>query len=386
MKKRSNPFFPLSLIRVLGIFTIYIGVKELVTVHSGAVLLSLIVTALFYLLFSPWVVKLPSGTSWRPGMAFILFSILNFDYRLVIFVAIPGTIFTSWGKKEFFSRFFLTMGQLSVGIYAAGLVNHLIGVPFTESLLSYLAVTICLFAHFCGNRLAAALIVAVKKNRSLMKQIYLIKNDLNWGYSGAYVLGIQMFLIFRVYGFPGILLVIFLLFTIFQSFTYFQKLKDMEEKIYLDGLTDAENRMSWEEYLKNNHHVHKPGILFMMDLDHFKMINDTYGHDYGDRILQEFVGHVKMGMKRNFRLFRYGGDEFVLLVFSENQDQSELVSEISDMLSGLNEIWRQKQLDVAVSFGYADISRHDFLEDVIRKADRFMYRNKFDKNMATIGE
>ena len=213
-----------------------------------------------------------------------------------------------------------------MGIYAAGMIRDLMHVEFTATLVSYIAITVCLFVHFCINRLVAALIVAYRKQRNFVKQVYLLRKDLNWGYFCAYILGIIMFLIFRVYGVPGILLVILLLISIYQAFTYFQKLKDMEEKIYVDVLTGAESRMSWEEYQKQleEDYLNRAGIVFMMDLDNFKLMNDTYGHNFGDQILKEFVCTVKQEMKRKFSLFRYGGDEFILVVRSTVEEYSNL--------------------------------------------------------------
>ncbi len=101
MEKRSNKQFPFLFIRMIGLFSICFGVKELITVNSGPIIFDIVATALFYLMFSPLFVTLPSGANWRPGMAFILFSLLNFDYKLVIFVAIPGTFLLLGGKRGF---------------------------------------------------------------------------------------------------------------------------------------------------------------------------------------------------------------------------------------------------------------------------------------------
>jgi diguanylate cyclase (GGDEF)-like protein len=383
MEERLLGRFPLFFIRVIGLFSVCMGVKELTMVSDEKIIFNLIAIALFYLFFSPLAVTLPSGASWRPGMAFILFSILYFDYRLVIFVAIPGTLFIARGKEGYLSKVFLTLGHLTIGIYAAGLARELMNIEFSANLVSYLAITICLFVHFCFNRLIAAFIVSHRKKRKFLKQVYLIRKDLNWGYFCAYILGILMFLIFRVYSVPGMLLVILLLISIYQAFTYFQRLKDIEEKVYIDVLTGAENRLSWEEYQKkmDDGHVERSGIVFMMDLDNFKMMNDSFGHEFGDGILKEFVAHVKTEMNRKFRLFRYGGDEFVLVVLAPVEEYADVYSEVSAMLFLQNRHWEQQGLGVSVSFGHACLSDQESFIDIIRKADKIMYMNKFEKDM-----
>jgi diguanylate cyclase (GGDEF)-like protein len=383
MGKRLKGQFSFLFIRLIGLFSIYLGIKEMFAIDNEKIIFNLIAVSLFYLVFSPLAVTLPSGANWRPGMAFILFSLLYFDYKLAILVAIPGTLFVARGGRGYFSRFLLTIGHLAIGIYAAGAAREIMNVEFSVDLVSYFAITVCLFVHFCFNRLVAAFIVAYRRQRSFLKQVALIKKDLNWGYFCAYILGILMFLIFKVYSVPGILLVILLLMSIYQAFTYFQKLKDIEEKVYIDVLTGAENRMSWEEYQKrlDKNYFDRTGMIFMLDLDHFKMMNDTFGHEFGDNVLKDFVNRIKNGLSRKFRIFRYGGDEFILVVPADIDDYSNVYDEVSSMLFLQKELWRQRGLAVSVSFGYAYMSEQESMVNIVRKADKLMYMNKFEKSM-----
>jgi diguanylate cyclase (GGDEF)-like protein len=383
MEKRVKGQFSFIFIRLLGLFSIGVGLREIFMIDDEKVILNLIALSLFYLFFSPFSVTLPSGANWRPGMAFILFSLLYFDYKLVILVAIPGTVLVAWKGKGFFKRFSLTIGHLAIGIFAAGLAREIINVEFSVNFVTYVAITACLFVHFCFNRLVASFIVAQRKQRSFFKQILMIKKDLNWGYFCAYILGILMFLIFRVYSVPGLLLVILLLISIYQAFTYFQKLKDIEEKVYIDVLTGAENRMAWENYQNqlDKNDSGRSGVIFMMDLDNFKMMNDTYGHEFGDGILKEFVNHVKTAMTRKFRFFRYGGDEFILVVPAPFEEYANVYSEVSKMLMLKNKLWKQQGLEVSVSFGQSYLSDQESIVNIVRKADKLMYMNKFEKSM-----
>jgi diguanylate cyclase (GGDEF)-like protein len=383
MEKRIKGQFSFIFIRLMGLFSIGVGLREIFMIDDEKIIFNLIALSLFYLFFSPFSVTLPSGANWRPGMAFILFSLLYFDYKLVILVAIPGTIFVAWKGEGFFKRFSLTIGHLAIGIFAAGFAREVLNVEYSVNLSTYFAITVCLFVHFCFNRLVAAFIVAQRKQRSFLNQIALIKKDLNWGYFCAYILGILMFLIFRVYSVPGILLVILLLISIYQAFTYFQKLKDIEEKVYIDVLTGAENRMAWEEY-QNQLDINdngRSGVIFMSDLDNFKKMNDTFGHEFGDGILKEFVTHVKTAMARKFRIFRYGGDEFILVVSAPIAEYADVYSEVSKMLLLQNKLWKQQGLEVSVSFGQAYLSEQESIINIVRKADKLMYMNKFEKSM-----
>ncbi len=141
--------------------------------------------------------------------------------------------------------------------------------------------------------------------------------------------------------------------------------------------------MSWEEYQKQleEDYQNRAGIVFMMDLDNFKLMNDTYGHNFGDQILKEFVCTVKQKMNRKFRLFRYGGDEFILVVPTTVEEYSDVYYEVSNMLFLQNEHWRKQGLAVSVSFGNADLSEQDSIVNIVRKADKLMYMNKFEKSI-----
>ncbi|MDP4083147.1 MAG: GGDEF domain-containing protein [Bacillota bacterium] len=381
MVKRASFLIMLYLICIIGLFSLAIAAKELLGINNQIMNLELLMIAALFLIFSPWRVSLPSGASWRPGIAFILFSILYFDFKLVILVAVPGMILSLKGKKAFLFEFLLTIGHLSLGIYAAGFIFRLLEKHFTPSIYSYLAITVCMIVHFCVNRFVAALIVSFKKRKNFIHQVILVKIDLNWGYTCVYILGIIMFLTFRVYNIPGLLLVTFLLITLYKSVTYYNKLKVIEKKVYTDCLTNAENRTSWEEFVK---HVdtkghYKSGIVFMLDLDHFKIINDTYGHDFGDQILQEFVSFMKRELRKGYRLFRYGGDEFILFVQSSEEEYGTICENIRAILTTQNSIWKQKGLPVSISFGNAFYSKHNTIANIVRNADKLMYLNKFEK-------
>lgn len=383
MLKRTHLRIFVNLISLIGVISIYTAMNNLAVIEKTSMAITLAIVSFLFFLFARSVVTLPSGSSFRPAMSFILFSLLTFDYKIVILAAVPGTFVSVWRKKKFFSKFFLMLGHLSIGIYVAGFVYHQMLSNFTVTYYSYAVVGITLALHFVVNRLVTAVIVAFRKQRSLLGQLSLLIEDLNWGYTSTYLIGILMFLVYRAYQLPGILLGTFLLLAVNQSFTYYQKLKIMEEKVYLDVLTKAESRLSWEEFSKRmkQSSTGNYGIVYMMDLDYFKSINDSYGHDFGDRVLQEFVSHIRKEMNRKYRLFRYGGDEFVLFVPSFEKDYRNACDEINQMIYRQNEIWKKKGLAVSISFGHAFLSEKEPFENIVCRADQLMYKNKFSRNI-----
>lgn len=92
----------------------------------------------------------------------------------------------------------------------------------------------------------------------------------------------------------------------------------LEQMATLDALTGAENRRALEIELEiaiaGARRDGRPVALALIDLDHFKRVNDRHGHGVGDRVLQDFVRIVQASVRRTDRLFRFGGEEFVLLM------------------------------------------------------------------------
>lgn len=381
---RRVPFrFAVNLISLFGVISIYIAIRHVLAVEDSSMVIELAILASLFLLFFPLVITLPSGSSFRPGMAFVLFALLNFDYKMVILVALPAALYSALGKKKLQNRFFLMVGHLSLGIYAAGALYHAILPVFSTGYYAYAVIVLSLFVHFVVNRVTSLVIIAYRKQKSLKRQFSSILKDFNWGYICTYTISILMFLVYQVDRVPGLLLGTLLLLAIYPSFTYYQKLKIMEEKVYLDVLTKAESRLSWEEFSTAMKKKNAPtsGVVYMMDLDYFKSVNDTYGHEFGDRILQEFVSHIRNEMNRKYRLFRYGGDEFILFVHADEKSISLICEEINRMIYKQNEIWKKKGLSVAISFGNAFTSEKEPFETTVNKADKVMYQHKFSRNI-----
>ena len=88
----------------------------------------------------------------------------------------------------------------------------------------------------------------------------------------------------------------------------------MHNLAYHDSLTGLTNRLSFYEVIKAAVRLRQdePFAILVLDLDHFKKINDTYGHQMGDRLLEHVATHLKALVNHNEHIARFGGDEFVL--------------------------------------------------------------------------
>lgn len=145
-----------------------------------------------------------------------------------------------------------------------------------------------------------------------------------------------------------------------------------------DPLTGARNRRAMNEELKiaaSSHRRHgtSQGLL-VMDLDHFKRINDSYGHQAGDQVLVAFVDLIKGSSRREDRLFRFGGEEFLLLL--PNTDRAGLVAVAAHLQRQLGQQLRGPGGPVSMSIGGAILRQGEHWESWLQRADQRLYRAK----------
>lgn len=145
-----------------------------------------------------------------------------------------------------------------------------------------------------------------------------------------------------------------------------------------DSLTGIDNRRAMEEELERvvaSHRRHPRAIgLAIIDLDHFKRINDSAGHEAGDRVLQAFTGLVYANTRRSDRFFRYGGEEFVLLL--PGADSSALHGTGDKLREAIVAGLQHDGAAVTVSIGAAELRAGETWQDWLGRADAAMYRAK----------
>ncbi|WP_303873520.1 diguanylate cyclase [Eubacterium ramulus] len=148
------------------------------------------------------------------------------------------------------------------------------------------------------------------------------------------------------------------------------------DKLYIDALSGAYNRRYFEDCVRNK--VVNAGIA-MLDLDDFKVSNDTYGHDLGDRLLH-LVSYTIMGLiRKTDALIRYGGDEFLLVMPNVSEEDFEKKLEEIQYQIHMIQIPDSRGVFLSVSIG-AVIARKQTVEKAMSRADKVMYIAKKQKN------
>jgi diguanylate cyclase (GGDEF)-like protein len=158
------------------------------------------------------------------------------------------------------------------------------------------------------------------------------------------------------------------------------------EEIYrlttMDGLTQVYNKRYFlenqEREISRSHRYARPLSLILFDLDHFKHVNDTYGHLAGDYVLKQVAQVIRAKIRREDFLSRYGGEEFAILLPEIDRDQALTFAEkIRGIVEKYPFVFDGTQIPVTISLGVATISAERIEPlDFIKRADENLYRAK----------
>ncbi|RMA96164.1 sensor domain-containing diguanylate cyclase [Hydrogenothermus marinus] len=157
-------------------------------------------------------------------------------------------------------------------------------------------------------------------------------------------------------------------------------LAEFEAKV--DPLTGVLNRRSMDIILQNHFTISKVAntsfSIAMIDIDDFKKINDTYGHLIGDCILKEVVNKIKNVIRKSDLIFRYGGEEFLILFpYLDKEDLPKVLEKIRDVVSSKEFVCEDIKLKITVSIGGATFEENiESVKQLIKKADENLYKAK----------
>ena len=176
-------------------------------------------------------------------------------------------------------------------------------------------------------------------------------------------------------------------FTIFEDITERKQTEERLEKLArVDTLTGCYNRGYGLELLdrqmKLSHRSQSPLLLAFLDIDKFKPINDTFGHDEGDMVLKEVANLFKSTLREVDIICRMGGDEF-LLIFPDNslKDASQIKERLNKNLIELNQTLKKPyRIDFSMGLSGYDLDKSLSIDELIRIADQKMYKEKGRNN------
>ncbi len=160
-----------------------------------------------------------------------------------------------------------------------------------------------------------------------------------------------------------------------------QRLQEKHEQAVRDPLTGLHNRLAYDERVTQEFirwkRYGQPMVLMMIDVDHFKHVNDTYGHKAGDKALVLIADQLRNHLRESDFLARFGGEEFVVLMPETGLDSAIVAAEkLRAAVEQCQFHYQNTQVNITVSAGLAQLRKDDSSESLFQRADEAMYRAK----------
>lgn len=170
-----------------------------------------------------------------------------------------------------------------------------------------------------------------------------------------------------------------------------EKLKELEKMAMTDVLTQLPNRRYINNFLETKiGEFNRFGWTFaiaMIDVDFFKKVNDTYGHDIGDEILKLVAKTFINNLRKIDTIGRYGGEEFIGIFSNQNAESILLICEKLRILVENSKLQiNGADIGVTISIGVTIVKESDTMDSLLKRADDLVYKSKLNgRNIVTIG-
>lgn len=157
--------------------------------------------------------------------------------------------------------------------------------------------------------------------------------------------------------------------------------QEMQNRVLKDHLTGLDNRASFDENVQRSYSLcqrHKSNmVLLLTDLNNFKTINDTYGHQFGDKILCRYANVLQRCVRNSDMAFRLGGDEFAIILQPATDQSAKRVIERINHEIATDDLLREFKISSAI--GSAMWRAGSTVDSLFKQADEALYQNKFNK-------
>lgn len=160
-----------------------------------------------------------------------------------------------------------------------------------------------------------------------------------------------------------------------------EELSIAREEKETDFLTNVFNRRAYHneiEKIEKNYSIFNNNYaIIFYDIDHFKKINDTYGHTCGDSVLKNFAGILKSLTRTEDVIARYGGEEFIALINYEKEEEViGYIKRVKKAITSTNFIYKEETIHIKFSAGISYRNKYDSYSDAKKRADELLYEAK----------
>lgn len=328
-------------------------------------------------------VVLPTGINVSLSYPIMICSLLMYGPAITMWIFIPGTLFTQiYRKKEPFKIIF-NITQVAVAIFFASFfLPEYQGAILLKRDIFPIFLTVFVFdlLNFCQVvkvitiQMGGSFITAFKESwfqeMATVRPIY-------------YATGIIMAISLQAQGILGGLLVIAPVLGAFFQLSAQNEIKNQKSRANTDALTGLSNRHAlntwWQKELPTIISSSKTLSVIMIDIDDFKKVNDKFGHDIGDEVLKTVSLILQECVRRTDCIFRFGGEEFVVLLPESEVNGAKHVAERIRATIQKTELPQLQNTSVTISAGLSYLTdrlideKDDIPNELLRRADNAMY-------------
>ena len=172
-----------------------------------------------------------------------------------------------------------------------------------------------------------------------------------------------------------------------QVSTYQTKLEESEQRASHDVLTGLDNRQGVETKLQRRIDARKPFCVVMLDLNGFKQVNDTYGHEAGDDLLKQFSTELRSASRATDAVGRWGGDEFIVILDGNIDEAHSHVERMQKWVFGSYTLHlgaEGPKVEMTAALGLVEWQTDETLKQVLARADTLMYKEKVEMRKSPI--
>ena len=163
------------------------------------------------------------------------------------------------------------------------------------------------------------------------------------------------------------------------------EISDYHDVIHLaahtDNLTGLANRNALQEHLRQcSESIRENGSPFMigiLDVDNFKNVNDTYGHNSGDEALKIIAGSLQVCLREEDVIGRWGGEEFLIILKTGNEEAAlKTFERVRQSVEDASFFHEEKRVPLSITIGVTKYTQHDNIDSAVSRADKFLYEGK----------
>lgn len=331
-------------------------------------------------------------------------SVIVVNVVLCICHILLGVFFKQYDVDIMYYYNFLSMSVYVIGFVALYLKKTSVYVVciYAEILVFMMLAVICMgwefgFQQYCIGFITASIFTdfymsrmhKLKKRTVFIVTMYVVMyvGMRIWTYQMPYIYEINNELVQELLYIANttISFVFLIAYSCIYSNTVFKLEKALTEAANVDVLTGLRNRRkmqdllktSYEDYVKQNYNM----CVAIIDVDHFKVINDTYGHDIGDVVLKTLADILLNEHKCNgrFHACRWGGEEFLILYKKYEKSKEEIISEFDTLRKTVENnivVCDDYEIKFTITIGVAFWTEDSNVSDMIKKADKNLYNGK----------